>query len=59
GAGAVVTKNMQVPPGSLVLGMPAKVVRQLSEEEQASLRLWAEKYVTVAAAHKAREQART
>ena len=53
GAGAVVTKNMIVPPGSLVLGMPAKVVKQLSEEEQAGLRHWAEKYVTVAAFHKA------
>ena len=57
GAGAVVTKNMQVPPGSLVLGMPAKVVKSLSEEEQAGLRTWAEKYVTVAAAHKARDEA--
>ncbi|MEX0326103.1 MAG: gamma carbonic anhydrase family protein [Puniceicoccaceae bacterium] len=56
GAGAVVTKNTIVPPGSLVLGMPAKVVKQLSEEEQASLRTWAEKYVVVAAAHKAREE---
>jgi carbonic anhydrase/acetyltransferase-like protein (isoleucine patch superfamily) len=57
GAGAVVTKNMQVPPGSLVLGMPAKVVKQLSEEQQATLRPWAEKYVIVAAAHKARDEA--
>lgn len=54
GAGAVVTKNMQVPPGSLVLGMPAKIVKTLSEAEQADLRHWAEKYVAVAAAHKAR-----
>ena len=57
GAGAVVTKNTIVPPGSLVLGMPAKVVRGLSEEEQAGLKQWAEKYIKVAAAHKAREQA--
>ena len=57
GAGAVVTKNTIVPPGSLVLGMPAKVVKQLTEEEQAGLRDWAEKYVTVAAAHKARDEA--
>ncbi len=55
GAGAVVTKNTVVPPGSLVLGMPAKVVKQLSEEEKASLKPWAEKYIKVAAAHKARE----
>lgn len=55
GAGAVVTKNTVVPPGSLVLGMPAKVVRQLSDDEKASLKPWAEKYIKVAAAHKARE----
>lgn len=58
GAGAVVTKNTIVPPGSLVLGMPAKVIKQLSEEEQAGLREWADKYVTVSRAHMAREQAR-
>lgn len=57
GAGAVVTKNTIIPPGSLVLGMPAKVVRQLSNEEQDSLKTWADKYITVAAAHKEREKA--
>lgn len=57
GAGAVVTKDMRVPPGSLVLGMPAKVVKQLNEEEQEGLKYWAEKYVIAAAAHKAREAA--
>jgi carbonic anhydrase/acetyltransferase-like protein (isoleucine patch superfamily) len=29
--GAVVTEGTQVPPGSLVLGMPAKVVRQVTD----------------------------
>jgi carbonic anhydrase/acetyltransferase-like protein (isoleucine patch superfamily) len=38
----------------LVAGVPAKVKRALGEEEQASLRSWAEKYVAVAAAHDAR-----
>ena len=52
GAGAVVTQRMQVPPGSMVLGTPAKVVRTLSEAEQSALRAWAEKYVDVAAAHR-------
>jgi carbonic anhydrase/acetyltransferase-like protein (isoleucine patch superfamily) len=33
GAGALVTQNMQVPPRSLVLGFPAKVVRPLSDDE--------------------------
>ncbi|MEO6001718.1 MAG: gamma carbonic anhydrase family protein [Opitutus sp.] len=51
GAGAVVTQRMIVPPGSMVLGTPAKVVRALSESEQNGLRSWAEKYVEVAKAH--------
>jgi carbonic anhydrase/acetyltransferase-like protein (isoleucine patch superfamily) len=52
GAGALVTKGMVVPPGSMVLGSPAKVVRPLTPAEQASLPGWAEKYVKVAAHHR-------
>lgn len=33
GAGALVTKNTVVPDGSLVLGQPGKVVRELTREE--------------------------
>lgn len=54
GAGAVVTKGTIAPPGSLLLGMPAKIVRTLSEDEQEGIRVWADKYVEVAKAHKAR-----
>lgn len=54
GAGALVTKGMEVPPGSLVLGMPAKVVKTLDEAAQAGLRDWAEKYIQVAAAFRRR-----
>lgn len=46
GAGAVVTGGTEIPPGSLVLGTPAKVVRTLSLEEQQGVKHWAEKYVT-------------
>jgi carbonic anhydrase/acetyltransferase-like protein (isoleucine patch superfamily) len=52
GANSLVTKGTQVPPGSLVMGSPAKVVRALSAEEQAALPGWAEKYVKVAAHHR-------
>ena len=55
GAGALVTPNTQIPPGSMVLGAPAKVTRPLSTEEQAKIKTWAAKYVAVSAAHKARE----
>ncbi len=53
GAGALVTQGTVVPEGSMVLGSPAKVVKSLSEERRKSLRPWAEKYVKVAAAHRA------
>lgn len=54
GAGALVTKDFVAPPGSLVLGSPARVVRELSaEEREANLRL-AESYVGVAKTFRAR-----
>jgi len=49
GAHALVTQNMQVPDGSLVLGSPAKVVKPLPPEQRASLKSWADKYVDNAA----------
>ena len=33
GAGAVVPPNIMIPPRSLVVGLPAKIVRQTSDEE--------------------------
>ena len=56
GANALVTQGFTCPPGSLVVGAPAKVVRALSPKEQNGLRKWARKYVTVARAHKSRNQ---
>jgi len=47
----VVTPRTVVPPGSMVLGAPAKVTRALSDDEQRALRGWAEKYVEVSKAH--------
>ena len=54
GANALVTQRFVAPPGSMILGAPAKVVRPLTAAELASLRPWAEKYVAVARAHAAR-----
>ena len=45
GAHALVTENKEFPDGSLILGAPAKVVRQLSEEEIAHVRWSADIYV--------------
>jgi carbonic anhydrase/acetyltransferase-like protein (isoleucine patch superfamily) len=44
GAKALVTQGMKIPPGSLVLGVPAKVVRPLTRSERAGLKSWAIKY---------------
>jgi gamma-carbonic anhydrase len=49
GANALVTQGTIVPPGSMVLGSPAKVVRSLSVDDRALLRTWADKYVANAA----------
>ena len=45
GAGALITKNKVFPPRSLIVGSPAKVVRELSDEEVAELYSSASRYV--------------
>ena len=49
GAKALVTQGTRIPPGSLVLGAPAKVARALTRKERAGLKTWADKYVHNAA----------
>jgi carbonic anhydrase/acetyltransferase-like protein (isoleucine patch superfamily) len=51
GANSLVTQRFEAPPGSMILGSPAKIVRVLTAEEQAGIRRWAEKYIEVAKAH--------
>lgn len=45
GANALVTEGMEIPDGSLVLGVPAKVKAILSEEQQAALEANSEHYI--------------
>lgn len=45
GANATVKQGMDIPPGSLVLGTPAKIVRSLSDDEQDEIKMWALRYV--------------
>lgn len=45
GAQALVTGGMVIPPGSLVLGSPARVVKTLDVKAQSEIKKWAEKYV--------------
>jgi gamma-carbonic anhydrase len=48
GANALVTIGTKIPPGSLVLGSPAKIRRQLSLDEQKDIARWAWSYVETA-----------
>lgn len=52
GAGSVVTEGKEFPDGSLILGSPAKLVRVLSEEQQARLLASAAHYVVNAARYR-------
>jgi len=45
GAGALVTKNKKFPPRSLIVGSPAKVVRELTDDEVKELYASASRYV--------------
>ena len=49
GAGALVTEGKRYPRGSLVVGAPARAVRQIREEEKRSLRISAAHYAEKAA----------
>ncbi|WP_330315927.1 gamma carbonic anhydrase family protein [Streptomyces platensis] len=51
-AQALVPQGMQVPPGSLVAGVPAKVKRQLTDEERETIKLNAVMYLELAAQHR-------
>jgi carbonic anhydrase/acetyltransferase-like protein (isoleucine patch superfamily) len=45
GANTLITEGKEIPPRSMVLGSPGKVVRQLSEEESERLKASAGRYV--------------
>jgi carbonic anhydrase/acetyltransferase-like protein (isoleucine patch superfamily) len=45
GANTLIAENKEIPDGSMVLGSPGKVVKQLTEEQQANLLRIADHYV--------------
>lgn len=55
GAGALIKENAVIPPGSVVLGMPGKVVRQVTKEEKVGMRWRAEHYIERARTYLAAE----
>lgn len=49
GAGSLLPPGKEVPPGKLAMGVPAKVVRDITPEEEAMIRRTAETYAQRAA----------
>ncbi len=52
GAGAVILESAKIPERSLVLGIPGKVIRKLSDKEIASHVPWARRYRELANEYK-------
>lgn len=52
GAGAVCTEGMRIPSNSLVVGVPARVLRQTTEAERERIRNTVESYLDLQEAYK-------
>lgn len=52
GAGSLVTEGKEFPEGVLIVGRPAKVIRELTEEEIKAIKVSAEGYVTESKVYK-------
>lgn len=53
GAGALCTEGMVIPPGSLVIGVPARVLREVSEDERARIAKTVASYVALRLVYRA------
>jgi carbonic anhydrase/acetyltransferase-like protein (isoleucine patch superfamily) len=51
-AGALLTEGFEVPPGSLVMGMPAKVVRKVDDTLRARIQGTVDHYVRLSGLHR-------
>lgn len=51
GAGALIAEGKEIPPRSLVLGVPGKIIRQVSDEEVTGILKNATSYVQLAREH--------
>lgn len=52
GAGALVTERTEIPPGSLVVGAPARIIRPTTGAERARIRESAAHYLAMGARHR-------
>ena len=58
GAGSLLSRGKTFPPGSLILGNPARVLRPLTEEEKSGIAKLATKYIGVKNNYLAQAEAR-
>jgi carbonic anhydrase/acetyltransferase-like protein (isoleucine patch superfamily) len=58
GAGALITEGKTFPPGSLIVGTPARAIRQLTDEEKQALQISAAHYAEKAARYAAELRSR-
>ncbi|RKY26074.1 MAG: gamma carbonic anhydrase family protein [Planctomycetota bacterium] len=52
GAGALVRQGMEVPPNSLVVGLPGKIIGEVNEETRKTIRSFVDDYLRLAELHK-------
>jgi len=52
GAGAVVREGAEIPPGSLVVGVPGRVIREVDDELRARTAMTVDHYLALSAAHR-------
>jgi len=52
GAGALVTEGAEIPPGSMVLGVPGRVVRETTDAQREGVRASAARYVEMIGVHR-------
>ena len=55
GAGAVILENTVIPPFSLVVGCPGKIIRKTPSNTIENQVKWAQKYVDLSTIHKAKQ----
>lgn len=58
GAGAVCPEGMEIPPGSLVLGVPGRVIRQTTADERRRIGGTVEAYLVLQREHREKRYAR-
>ena len=51
GAGALIPEDTEIPPGSLVVGLPGKIIRETNAEERQKIKESAETYKELARQH--------